>query len=280
MQIDLATFLSSTVIVAIISALITLFSNKHKSILDNITLERKEWRNKIRVIVEELEKCNTQNDILNIANKLKVYLNAYGISNNNLYGKDGHIWGLFTQISSLQNNKQLISYKTQLIEYLSCLLKFDWERSKQEVKGNNYITFIIALHISFGLIACFLTDSLFKNKESISFIVIFFLTSSMCYILILLSKKEIYNKITKDFFIYYLLEIVITLLLISIIIYLFVYLKLYSNQVIFLCIMTLVISTLIVISETITRYKEAKEYENTINSIKINFEMPQNEKVK
>jgi hypothetical protein len=49
-----------------------------------------------------------------------------------------------------QNNELEYTYKVLLIEYISLLLKDDWERSKTEVKGENtktlkYILFIFSI---------------------------------------------------------------------------------------------------------------------------------------
>ena len=55
------------------------------------------------------------------------------------YYKDGHIWELIQKIEEKPlDRKDLQNRQNRMIEYLSLLLKSDWERSKQEVHGNMY----------------------------------------------------------------------------------------------------------------------------------------------
>ena len=45
--------------------------------------------------------------------------------------KDGHIWDLLNDFDYSEEKSQ------KLIQYLRLLLKYDWERSKNEVRINN-----------------------------------------------------------------------------------------------------------------------------------------------
>lgn len=65
---------------------------------------------------------------------LKVHINAYGKNSNDVM-KDSHIWEV---IDKLENQEEYEQLKKLLVLYLSTLLKMDWERSKEEVRGNKY----------------------------------------------------------------------------------------------------------------------------------------------
>lgn len=57
--------------------------------------------------------------------------------NEQEYLKDGHIWAIIKKLEEKQetNEERVFSKnKDKLIDYLSCLLKYDWERAKYEVE--------------------------------------------------------------------------------------------------------------------------------------------------
>lgn len=136
---DIGTVLGSTVIATIISGFVSYISSRRQSCLQHITGERKEWREKIREIASKLDGASYK-DTLKILNELKVRINAYG--NNEVTGSyfcDAHIWKIIIELEEGKPSKQVLEKaQKQLIEYLSLLLKFDWERSKTEIKGNIY----------------------------------------------------------------------------------------------------------------------------------------------
>ncbi len=183
---DLKTVLTSSVIAAIITGLLSLITNfsnqKNDSKIKYVTEERKNWRQEIRKICDELNNSNSKEDVQRQLIKLKVKINAFGntdiydscykksfnseklenrkelIQLTQFYKNDGHIW---KQIHKIE--KEYVIEKNDiktLIEYLSYLLKYDWERSKSEVLFNTqvlYSRFIFILSLTFAIIQTYQT---------------------------------------------------------------------------------------------------------------------------
>lgn len=138
MSVQLITvIMSSTVISVFISSILNFLQNRKNSSLQYITQERKEWRNQIRNIAEEISDSNSDN-IFGILDKLKVRINAYGNSKQANMLQDSHIWILIniTKRSAYSSPIDFEKCKDLLIDVLSLLLKYDWDRSKWEVKGD------------------------------------------------------------------------------------------------------------------------------------------------
>ncbi|MCB5007491.1 hypothetical protein LGW19_09810 [Streptococcus mutans] len=115
----------------IVSAIFSFIKSIKRNQLDYITKERSEWRKGIRKIIVKL--LGSDLDKKKIAvNQLKTQLNPYGFRRNYKYGKDyymadGHIWDELEDFDFSENRIQ------RIVQYLVLLLKFDWERSKDEV---------------------------------------------------------------------------------------------------------------------------------------------------
>lgn len=132
------TIFTSGIISVIISYLIFQKGNQ----LKYITEERKEWRDKLRKIAGKLYGADTEKT-MKLITELKVRINTYG------YGKeldkenftiDAHIWNLINEMERLNqedidNDSVRLNYQIRMIDYISLLLKDDWERSKMEVNG-------------------------------------------------------------------------------------------------------------------------------------------------
>lgn len=123
------TLLSGAGIGATLSAILVFFSNSKRNQLDYITKERSDWRKLLKNIIYDLN-CN-ENDFSEVIVRLKSQINPYGYNlelkyNEEYYLQDGHIWDLLEK-SDLENKKE------DLIYFLELLLKFDWERSKNEI---------------------------------------------------------------------------------------------------------------------------------------------------
>ena len=123
------TILSGAGLGAIISAILVFLNNSKRNQLDYITKERAEWRKQLKIILENL-KDNQKKDSALI--QLKSQINPFGKNmdikySKPYYMKDGHIWDI------LDNN--VIDYD-RLSLYIALLLKYDWERSKKEIKFN------------------------------------------------------------------------------------------------------------------------------------------------
>lgn len=140
----LSIILSSTVISGIISSFISIMINKRNEYIENVTKERKEWRNEIRIISKQIIECDTNKELLKITEQIKLRINSNGITTNHILD-DSYIW---EYISYIKNNKVKINKaKSSMISLISCLLKYDWERSKEEIIGNKQIKYIAFSHV-------------------------------------------------------------------------------------------------------------------------------------
>lgn len=154
---QIITLLSGAGLGAVLSAFLVFINNSKKNKLDFVTKERSEWRREIKSIIVDLLSGNNRNSAIN---RLKTQLNPYGrnIEENNyeFYMNDGHIWKLLDNFDYSSKNVIILA------KYLELLLKYDWERSKNEVIFD-YQTLIIKLFRFFLLlftIYSFLTLSL------------------------------------------------------------------------------------------------------------------------
>ena len=154
---QIITLLSGAGIGAVLSAFLVFINNSKKNKLDFVTKERSEWRREIKSIIVDLLSGNNRNSAIN---RLKTQLNPYGrnIEENNyeFYMNDGHIWKLLDNFDYSSKNVIILA------KYLELLLKYDCERSKNEVIFD-YQTLIIKLFRFFLLlftIYSFLTLSL------------------------------------------------------------------------------------------------------------------------
>lgn len=221
---DLKTVLTSSVIAAIITGLLSLITNfsnqKNDSKIKYVTEERKNWRQEIRIICDELNNANSKEDVQRQLIKLKVKINAFGntdiydscykksfnseklenrkelIQLTQFYKNDGHIW---KQIHKIEKEDVIEKNDiTTLIEYLSYLLKYDWERSKSEVLFNTqvlYSRFIFILSLTFAIIQTYQTSSnneFFKNAFSI--VMIF----SVSFIFSSIPKYDLFEQTNYD----------------------------------------------------------------------------------
>ena len=154
---QIITLLSGAGIGAVLSAFLVFINSSKKNKLDFVTKERSEWRREIKSIIVDLLSGNNRNSAIN---RLKTQLNPYGRNteenNYEFYMNDGHIWKLLDNFDYSSKNVIILT------KYLELLLKYDWERSKNEVIFD-YQTLIIKLFRFFLLlftIYSFLTLSL------------------------------------------------------------------------------------------------------------------------
>ena len=118
---------------AVLSAILVFANNSKRNQLDYITKERSEWRKSIKLIIVDLLNGENRESAVN---SLRTQINPYGYCRNikytnEYYMKDGHIWDLLNDFDYSEEKSQ------KLIQYLRLLLKYDWERSKNEVRINN-----------------------------------------------------------------------------------------------------------------------------------------------
>ena len=141
--------LSSTVLATVITCFFNYLVNNKNHISDNIVGERKIWREAMRSISKELNDAMDVDAVRIVIAKIKVNINAFGYRNTDNYMQDGHIWKVIKKFENEEklDNNLLIKYKNVLTNMISALLKYDWERSKGEIRGNLQIKGIILTNI-------------------------------------------------------------------------------------------------------------------------------------
>lgn len=132
---QIITLLSGAGLGAILSAILVFANNSKRNQLDYITKERSEWRKNIKLIIFDLLNGENRESAVN---SLRTQINPYGYCRNikyinDYYMKDGHIWDLLNDFDYSEEKSQKLS------QYLGLLLKYDWERSKNEVRINNFV---------------------------------------------------------------------------------------------------------------------------------------------
>ncbi|MBS7009849.1 hypothetical protein [Anaerostipes sp.] len=144
--------LSSVVLVAVIEYIL---KNKSNS-LQYITSARSDWRKDMKQTASRLYQAD-RGQIGEIFAELKVNLNGYGFFPTlDLYPddkqleffRDEHIWKQIAYIEEKMNDWEDETFsreKNKVNEYITCLLKFDWERTKQEVKTKSTVLLFIVL---------------------------------------------------------------------------------------------------------------------------------------
>ena len=128
---QIISIISAVGISTIISTIFTFVQANKKNNLDFITRERSEWRKGMKGILVDLNSVSEEERKLAIS-RLKTQINPYGknreVKNSKMYFmNDGHIWDL------LNNEINEIDFD-KLSLYINLLLKYDWERSKSEIK--------------------------------------------------------------------------------------------------------------------------------------------------
>ncbi|MEG3311101.1 hypothetical protein [Streptococcus sp. SS-4456] len=183
---NIIALLSAFGVGTIFSAVLVFVNNSKKNKLDYITKERSEWRKELKLIAKDLaSEENKKEAIL----KLKTHINPYGkrmdFKNNKVYFmREGHIWDL------IEETEDNINYE-KLSLFIELLLKYNWERSKQEiifrpsVLFNNLLKFTL---IILSILACYFVSKQtnFPNSDWVQSI--YFLFSIISCIFLLLQK--------------------------------------------------------------------------------------------
>jgi len=132
--------LESSLIAGLVTFTFNVLLNRKKDTLSYITQERKMWREKIRELAEEIERCKFggkgELDINIPLTKLKMNINTYGLASESDISHDSHIWQSIDLIAKVKSEDDFEREKEILLCYLSIMLKNDWERCKKEVKGD------------------------------------------------------------------------------------------------------------------------------------------------
>lgn len=135
--------LSSAVIVSIIS----FYKWNQTKKLERITDKRGEWRNDLRQLAIDILDNNDLNEDRILLSKLKLRINTKGFGliwakqktkdeQNSYFLHDGYMWEIIDHIEKTNNTEKRNSYKLLLINAISLLIKYDWDRSKNEITSN------------------------------------------------------------------------------------------------------------------------------------------------
>lgn len=192
---DWKTILTSTVIAAIISGVFAIIQQKNSTTARYVIEQREEWREKIRELADNIFFGNTEAMKKSLI-KLKTRINPYGqfyeykrSKENNKKGKetninedyylnDGHILKV---MDKLMLNEDVDKNKKLLVDYLSLLIKFDWERAKIESSINKkQILSIVIEFFAIFLLAFYLSPI---TKDNIIYLVVFVMIYAFPYIL-------------------------------------------------------------------------------------------------
>ena len=169
---QIISLLSGAGIGAILSAFLVFVNNSKKNKLDFVTRERSEWRREIKSIIVDLLSGNNRSNALS---RLETQLNPYGryISKEDAYEfymNDGHIWKIVDNFDYSNKNVKTLT------KYLELLLKYDWERSKREIKYDIFNSFIYCI-----LIIGTLSNGLLLFFMELHFFFINYSTAIFCY---------------------------------------------------------------------------------------------------
>lgn len=158
---DLQLVIEISAVATLVSSVVSYFTFRKSSSLNYVTKERKEWRDALRSIAEDMEQCPFEKRKAVLV-RLKTRINAYGLADENVM-EDTHIWDIIKKIE-VCDEADYDNLKQRLIYYLSALLKYDWERSKKEVYGEPLTIIVYILNfIALGFLAIGLMQVLGKN---------------------------------------------------------------------------------------------------------------------
>ena len=165
--------MSSAVIVAIIGCLQGIKGNK----LSYITAERSGWRKELKECMGSF-RTSDMKDLNGWLVKLKVNLNGYGCHNSGDYPenmyldffRDEHIWKLIDSLEielrkSDCSEEKVDRLKEKIIQCVTILLKFDWERSKREVKVDKTVPISLGIVVGYLLLVCYFLFDYFRRKQ-------------------------------------------------------------------------------------------------------------------
>ncbi len=128
---ELETILTSGVVAAIVSGLVSLRNNERKLVIENITQERTKWREKIReknLQIHEAHQSKKSGEIEAAGTELRLLLNPM----------DSLDRDILNEIVILKDSQSTSEDMERFSIKLSLLLKHDWERAKQETEDAFY----------------------------------------------------------------------------------------------------------------------------------------------
>ena len=122
---------------SIITSSFTFKTGERKIEIENITDQRKQWRDKIRELslqIKSASESSDSNKLENLYVELKLLLNPTDESDQDILKT---LWSLISS-EETESNKKEVYFK--LVDQMSLLLKHDWERAKKEARPS-FFTF-------------------------------------------------------------------------------------------------------------------------------------------
>lgn len=195
--VEFSPILASLGIGSLLTGILTFIQSSKRNNIEGITFERSEWRRSLKSLYLDISTSEINDELIN---RLKIHLNPYGKNfpiqyknKENYYLKDGHIWD---ELEKKTINKNL------LMSYIELLLKYDWDRTKEEInfKFENIVEKLI------NYIFIFISSSMFyiiffdKNSNLILLSVNMLSLYFICFqsrILNFVKKRDLTDKIKK-----------------------------------------------------------------------------------
>ncbi|MFQ6333689.1 hypothetical protein [Methylophilus sp. 3sh_L] len=122
-----AVFLSSTVVAALVAALVSLRTNERKILIENVTQERAKWRNAMRDLSDSLIKATRTKDFQSAGlccAQLALNVSPF----------DAEDRALIQAAELLATVEDKDAQVKEFTERMALLLKHDWERAKREAR--------------------------------------------------------------------------------------------------------------------------------------------------
>jgi hypothetical protein len=129
--VTIETVLTSGVVAALVSGLVSLRNSERKLVIENITQERTKWREKIReknLQIHEAHQSKESGKVEAAGAELRLLLNPMDPIDRDI----------LSEIAILKNSESTQKDMERFSIKLSLLLKHDWERAKQETKDAFY----------------------------------------------------------------------------------------------------------------------------------------------
>lgn len=226
-----------TTIGVLLTIIIGFYQFQKRNSLKFITAQRQEWRKSIGDICANIGFMNLDDSKKELS-KLIPLLNGYGYINSNNEENiinDRHIITLIEEVMTHNEESDITKQLIQKVQkHLSLLLKFEWEKAKNEIHGNSY-SFIINLSLlslsifntvvlSIGFSSIFLNDVVIMFLIALPyFAIVFNLLAKYAFVTLdeKINKKS--NKLLKCI----LLELIALLRMIPSIIFFILYVVIY-----------------------------------------------------
>lgn len=162
----------SAIIGGLFGGMLTFFAGNHSNKLTHVTKERRDWRDKLRKLVDELHRAKTKIEVLRIRAQFEVRLNPSDPEDKKLLTLFDKLYNEYPEKFKKKSESITKSdYLKNITDAVAKLLKYDWERAKREASFFN-------IH-PIKLVLLFVTGCLFyitwiEHKFDLSFQNVFF----------------------------------------------------------------------------------------------------------